>query len=136
MQFNDRGFKDPFFVQQVSDGTIKMLTYLLLLEDPGPAPLICIEEPENALYPKLLESLVQEFKSKAYGKKKSPQILVTTHQPYLVDALTPEETWILEKGDDGFSTIRRAGEDPIVKSMVEEGLPLGSLWYSDYLDKR
>lgn len=136
LQFNDRGFKDPFFVQQVSDGTIKMLNYLLLLEDPDPAPLICIEEPENAIYPKLLESLVQEFKSKAYGKKKSPQILVTTHQPYLVDALTPEETWILEKGDEGFSTIRRACDDLIVKSMVEEGLPLGSLWYSDYLYSR
>jgi predicted ATPase len=136
LQFNDRGFKDPFFIQQVSDGTIKMLTYLLLLEDPDPAPLICIEEPENALYHKLLESLIQEFKSKAYGKKKSPQILVTTHQPYLVDALTPGETWILEKGDDGFSTIRRTSDDPIVISMVKEGLPLGSLWYSDYFDKR
>ena len=42
----------------------------------------------------------------------------------------------LEKGVDGFSTIRRASDDEIVKAMVDEGLPLGGLWYSDYLDQR
>jgi len=136
LQFNDKGFKDPFFIQHVSDGTIKMFTFLLLLEDPEPSPLICIEEPENALYPKLLESLAHEFKAKATGKKKTPQIFVTTHQPYFIDALSPEETWILEKAADGFSKIRKAGDDAVVKAMVAEGLPLGSLWYSDYLDAR
>lgn len=136
LQFNDRGFQDPFYVQQMSDGTIKMFTYLLLLEDPEPPPFICIEEPENGLYHKLLELLAQEFREKATGRKHSPQIFVTTHQPYFVDALTPEETWILEKGPDGFSTIRRAAEDKVVKEMVNQGLPLGSLWYSDYLDAR
>ncbi len=59
---------------------------------------------------------------------------MTTHQPYFVDALTPDEVWILEKADDGFSTIRRASTDVTVKNMVEQGLPLGGLWYSDYLD--
>ena len=54
----------------------------------------------------------------------------------LVNALEPDEVWILEKGDDGFSTIRRASEDPIVNNMVAEGLPLGGLWYSDYFDER
>lgn len=134
LQFNDAGFKDPFYVQQMSDGTIKLFTYLLLLEDPDPAPFICIEEPENGLYHKLLESLARTFREKTTGRKRSPQIFVTTHQPYFVDALTPEETWILEKGADGFSTIRRASEDNLVKEMVNQGLPLGSLWYSDYLD--
>jgi hypothetical protein len=83
-----------------------------------------------------LELLAQEFREKATGRKHSPQIFVTTHQPYFVDALTPEETWILEKGPDGFSTIRQAAEDNVVKEMVNQGLPLGSLWYSDYLDAR
>ena len=64
------------------------------------------------------------------------QVFITTHQPYLVDALDPKEVWILEKGADGFSAIRRASDDPVVNSMVAEGLPLGGLWYSDYLDKR
>ena len=136
LKFNDRGFKDPFYAQQMSDGTLKLFAYLLLLEDPNPPPFICIEEPENGLYHKLLEVLAAEFRTQATGGKNAPQIFVTTHQPYFVDALSPEETWILEKEQDGFATIRRASDDPIVKAMVDEGLPLGSLWYSDYLDQR
>lgn len=135
LRFNDRGFADPFFAQQVSDGTLKMFAYLLLLEDPEPAPFICIEEPENCLYHKLLEALASEFRAHASGKRPS-QILVTTHQPYFVDALEPDETWVLEKGADGFSTVRKASEDPVVSAMVREGRPLGSLWYSDFLDAR
>jgi predicted ATPase len=136
LRFNDGAFADPFFAQQMSDGTLKMFAYLLLLEDPDPAPFICIEEPENGLYHKLLESLAHEFRNHTKGKKNAPQIFVTTHQPYFVDALSPEEVWILEKGADGFSTIRRVSELEVVNNLVEEGLPLGGLWYSDYLDAR
>ena len=136
LRFNDAGFSDPFYAQQMSDGTLKVFAYLLLLEDPDPPPFICIEEPENGLYHKLLDTLAQEFRAHATGKKNAPQIFVTTHQPYFVDALAPEEVWILAKGPDGFSTIRRVSDLAIVKNMVAEGLPLGGLWYSDYLDQR
>ena len=135
LRFNDRSFQDPFYAQQVSDGTLKVFAYLLLLEDPEPAPFLCIEEPENGLYHKLLETLANEFREHATGSKGS-QVFVTTHQPYFVDALSPEEVWILEKGEDGFSKIRRASDDPTVNNMVEEGLPLGGLWFSEYLDAR
>jgi predicted ATPase len=136
LRFNDAGFTDPFFAQQMSDGTLKVFAYLLLLEDPDPPPFICIEEPENGLYHKLLETLAREFRAHATGRRNAPQIFVTTHQPYFVDALDPEEVWILEKGPDGFSTIRRVSELEIVKNLVAEGLPLGGLWYSYYLDSR
>ena len=135
LRFNDKGFQDPFYAQQVSDGTLKVFAYLLLLEDPSPPPFLCIEEPENGLYHKLLETLANEFREHADTPGGS-QVFITTHQPYLVNALEPDEVWILEKGDDGFSTIRRASEDPIVNNMVAEGLPLGGLWYSDYFDER
>lgn len=135
LRFNDKGFQDPFYAQQVSDGTLKVFAYLLLLEDPSPPPFLCIEEPENGLYHKLLETLANEFREHADAPGGS-QVFITTHQPYLVNALEPDEVWILEKGDDGFSTIRRASEDPIVNNMVAEGLPLGGLWYSDYFDER
>ena len=136
LKFNDQGFQDPFYVQQMSDGTLKVFAYLLLLEDPSPPPFICIEEPENGLYHKLLETLAQEFRKHATGQRGRSQIFITTHQPYFVDALQPEEVWILEKGDDGFSRIKRASDNPLIKNLVSEGLPLGSLWYSDYLDER
>ncbi len=135
LQFNDSGFTDPFYAQQMSDGTLKLFAYLLMLEDPHPPPFICIEEPENGLYHRLLEVLVEELRERATGRE-APQVFVTTHQPYLVDALMPEETWVLDKGEDGFSTIRRASDDPIVRELVAEGLGLGGLWYSEYLDSR
>ncbi len=134
LRFNDSGFQDPFYAQQVSDGTLKLFAYLLLLEDPDPPPFLCIEEPENGLYHKLLETLAAEFRAHATGKKGASQIFVTTHQPYFVNALRPEEVWILEKGAGGFATIRQASSDPLVASLAAEELPLGSLWYSDYLD--
>lgn len=136
LRFNDRGFSDPFYAQQMSDGTLKVFAYLLMLADPEPPPFICIEEPENGLYHKLLEILAEELRAHATGKKSAPQIFVTTHQPYFVDALKPDETWILEKQPDGFAAICRASDDGIVSAMVDEGLPLGGLWYSDYLDRK
>jgi hypothetical protein len=136
LRFNDGAFDDPFFAQQMSDGTLKVFAYLLMMEDPDPPPFICIEEPENGLYHKLLESLAREFRSHATGKKGAPQLFVTTHQPYFVDALTPQEVWVLEKGKDGYSSLRRAADIELVQNMVNQGLPLGGLWYSDYLDAR
>ncbi len=136
LRFNEKGFQDPFYAQQMSDGTLKVFAYLLLLEDPTPPPFLCIEEPENGLYHKLLETLATEFREHATGHKGGSQVFITTHQPYFVNALEPKEVWILEKGEDGFSEIRRASEDPLVNNLVEEGLPLGGLWYSDYLDAR
>ena len=134
IRFNNQGFQEPFYVQQMSDGTLKVFAYLILLESPSPRSFLCIEEPENGLYHKLLETLVQEFRE--HASQGGAQVFVTTHQPYFVDALEPEEVWLLEKGEDGFSTITRASEYPLINNLVSEGLPLGGLWYSDYLDGR
>lgn len=136
LRFHAEGFDKPFFAAQMSDGTLKVFTYLLLLHEPDGPPFICIEEPENGLYHKLLEVLVTEFRAHATSQKNGAQLFVTTHQPYLVDALSPDEVWVLEKGSDGFSRAIRASEVEIVRHMVEEEIPLGSLWYSDYLDAR
>jgi predicted ATPase len=134
LRFNDGAFEDPFFAGQMSDGTLKIFAYLLLMEDPDPPPFICIEEPENGLYHRLLDSLAQELRAHATGRKNAPQIFVTTHQPYFVDALSPSEVWILDKASDGFSRVRRVSELELVRNLVDQGLPLGGLWYSDYLD--
>ena len=134
LRFFAQGFSKPFYAQQMSDGTLKAFAYLLLLSLPNPPPLLCIEEPENGLYHKLLEMLVQEFRDFALRGNGKSQLFITTHQPCLVDNLTPEEVWILEKQQDGFSTARRASSSALVDNLVQEGLPLGNLWYSDYLD--
>lgn len=132
--FKSKAFETSFTQQQMSDGTLKMFSYLLLLNDPEPAPFICIEEPENGLYHQLLETLANEFREHAEDKESS-QVFITTHQPYFVNSLNPNEVWILDKEEDGFSTIRRASEDKLVTNLVKNEIPLGNLWYSNYLDK-
>lgn len=134
IRFNNQGFKDPFYAQQMSDGTLKVFAYLMMLADPSPSPFICIEEPENGVYHKLLEAFVSELREQTEKGKNSPQIFITTHQPYLVDALSPEEVWVLEKQENGFSKITRVSDIPLIKNLYNEDIPLGSLWYSDYLD--
>ena len=134
LQFNERGYEDPFYALDMSDGTLKMFAYLLLLEDPDPAPLIGIEEPENGLHHQLLEPLAKEMKIYA-GKTGGPQIILTTHSPYLVDALKPEDVWILEKDKSGFSSVERAADIPSIKELYSEGIPLGSLWYSNHFGR-
>lgn len=131
LEFHAKGYKQPFFQQDMSDGSLKLLAYLLLMEDPSPAPLVGIEEPENGLHHQLLGLLATEFKHFA-SQAKGPQVLVTTHAPSLVDALSPEEVWILKKDSDGFSALQRAKDVPTVQSMYDEGIPLGSLWFSNH----
>lgn len=113
----------------MSDGTLKLFAYLLMLEDPSPLPFLCIEEPENGLYHKLLETLVEEFREHATGRKGGSQIFTTTHQPYFVDALEPQEVWILEKDSNGFSKIRRASDDILVLNMLKEGVNTVVLYF-------
>lgn len=67
LRFQDGNFKDPFVSRYVSDGTIKMFAYLVLLYDPKPHPLLAVEEPENQLYPELLYELIEEFRDYAKG---------------------------------------------------------------------
>lgn len=130
IQFNERGYNDPFFQHDMSDGTLKMLAYLLLFEDPEPAPLVGIEEPENGLHHQLLQPLAQQMKKACV--KGGPQLFVTTHSPLFVDALTPEEVWILAKDESGFSQVSRAADAPTVRQLFDEGIPLGSLWFSNH----
>lgn len=131
LAFNAEGYGEPFYQQDMSDGTLKMLAYLLLMEDPDPAPLIGIEEPENGLHHQLLADLACEFKEFA-KKTRGPQVLITTHAPNFVDALSPEEVWILDKGPDGYSQLTRAADIRGVRAMFEEGIPMGSLWFSNH----
>jgi len=131
LEFRAEGISEPFYQQDMSDGTLKMLAYLLLMEDPSPAPLVGIEEPENGLHHQLLATLASEFKEFA-RKSRGPQLLITTHAPNFVDALTPEEVWILYKGTDGFSQLQHVNDLAGINALYDEGIPMGSLWFSNH----
>ncbi len=136
LRFNEQGYGDPFYQQSMSDGTLKMFAYLLLLEDPEPPSFIGIEEPENGLYHKLMEELARELVRHAESSLGKTQILLTTHSPYFVDALRPEQVWLMEKDEQGHTQITRTADIPIIVEMVKEEIPLGSLWYSNHFEER
>ena len=124
LQVHDDSFTDPFLVRYVSDGTIKMLAYLVLLNDPGPHPLLCIEEPENQLYPHLLVELAEEFR--AYAERGS-QVFVSTHSPDLLNAVALDEVfWLIKK--NGYTTIQRAKDDEQITAYMGQGDKMGWLW--------
>jgi predicted ATPase len=124
LRFRDGTFKTPFLDRYVSDGTIKMFAYLVLLHDPKPHPLLCIEEPENQLYPTLMGELAEEFRDYA---RRGGQVMVSTHSPDLLNAVHLEEVLWLVK-ENGLSQIRRAQDDPQVKRYMEQGDKMGYLW--------
>lgn len=124
LKFQDGAFADPFLARHVSDGTIKMLAYLTLLHDPDPHPLLCVEEPENQLYPSLLEELAEEFRSYA---QRGGQVLISTHSPGFLNAAQLEEVFWLQK-QGGYTMIHRASDNAQMKAYMDDGDQMGQLW--------
>jgi predicted ATPase len=124
LRFQDGSFKDPFIARYVSDGTIKMFAYLVLLYDPKPHPLLAVEEPENQLYPELLYELVEEFREYA---RRGGQVFVSTHSPDFLNGARLEEIYWLVK-EAGFTSARRASESETLRNLIEEGDLPGALW--------
>lgn len=124
LKFQDGAFEDPFLARYVSDGTIKMLAYLVMLLDPKPHPLLCIEEPENQLYPSLLGELAEEFRTYAL---KGGQVFVSTHSPDFLNAVELDEAfWFIKRG--GYTEVKRARDDAQVAAYMNDGDKLGYLW--------
>lgn len=130
LRFHDGSFKTPFLDRDVSDGTIKMLAYLVLLHDPNPHPLLCIEGPENQSYPELMMEFAEEFREYA---NRGGQVFVTTHSPEFLNALELEEVCWLVK-NQGCSQIRRAVDDLQIVAYVKQGDHLGHLWKQGFFD--
>ena len=130
LKFQDGAFEDPFLARYVSDGTIKMLAYLVLLLDPHPHPLLCVEEPENQLYPSLLPELAEEFR--AYAQR-GGQVFVSTHSPDFLNAVSVDEAfWLVKR--EGYTEVVRASDDPQITAYVQEGDQLGYLWKQGLFD--
>jgi predicted ATPase len=131
IRFQDASFQEPFLSPFVSDGTIKMFAYLVLLKDPTPHPLLCVEEPENQLYPKLLSELAEEFRDYA---RKGKQVFVSTHSPDFLDAIELDEVFFIVKRN-GYSSICRARENKQIQSMMDDGDKMGQLWREGYFEE-
>lgn len=124
LKFQDGSFKDPFVARYVSDGTIKMFAYLLMLYDPSPHPVLCVEEPENQLHPELLQELAEEFRSYA---ERGGQVFISTHSPDFLNGVKVEEIFWLQK-KKGYTEARRASSEELLRNLAAEGDLPGALW--------
>jgi predicted ATPase len=124
LRIKDEPFDRPILARYASDGTLKLLSYLTLLYDPTPPLLVGIEEPENYLHPRLLQELAEVCRQAT----SRTQLMVTTHSPFFVNGLRPEEVWVLYRNERGFTQVQRTADIPGVKEFVNEGSLLGYLW--------
>jgi predicted ATPase len=130
LQIKDAPFQQRILARFASDGTLKMLAYLSILYDPDPPQLIGIEEPENYLHPRLLPELAEECRAASANS----QLMVTTHSPFFVNALKPEELWILYRDEQGYTQAKRTADMLGIKDFIDRGATLGSLWMEDYFE--
>ena len=124
LQLKDRMFEDPILARNVSDGTMKLLAYLLVLHDPEPPPLVGIEEPENFVHPALLQALGEDCLVAATRT----QLLVTTHAPSFLDGLSAKQVRVLRRQSDGFTASRTAADIDGIKEYLYGGGMLGDAW--------
>ena len=124
LQIRDAPFSHPVLARFASDGTLKLLAYLVLLYDPDPPPLIGIEEPENYLHPRLLWELAEECRAAT----ERTQLLVTTHSPFFVNALRPTEVRVLWRDELGYTQTKCAVDLPRINEFINHGALLGHLW--------
>lgn len=124
LQLKDRQFDEPILARFASDGTMKLLAYLLVLDDPEPPPFIGIEEPENFVHPGLLRDLAEECLSASVHA----QFLVTTHAPQFLDALSPKQVRVLSRAPDGFTTANVASNISGLNQFIASGGLLGDAW--------
>jgi len=108
---------------RLSDGTLRYLSLLAVLCHPSPPPLVCIEEPELGLHPDVLPTLAKLL----CEASERTQLVVTTHSPVLVDALseTPESVLVCERNETGTSLVRLEQEE--LEPWLEK-YRLGQLW--------
>lgn len=129
LQIKDAPFSNPVLARFASDGTLKILAYLVLLYDPAPPHFIGIEEPENFLHPRLLPELAEECRAAI----ERTQLLVTTHSPFFLNALKPKEVRVLWRDEQGYTQTQRAADLTGVREFVEQGALLGHLWMEGQL---
>lgn len=124
LQIKDAPFELPVLSKFVSDGTMKMLAYLVVLYDPEPPRFIGIEEPENFLHPRLLPELAEECRAAS----ERSQLLITSHSPFLLNGMRADEVRVLYRDVKGFTQAVSACDIPGIAEFISAGASLGHLW--------
>ncbi|MFL5356758.1 AAA family ATPase [Archangium sp.] len=136
LRFQDRWKPDLWLTpDQVSDGTMLLLAFIVLQHQNPQVDLITIEEPERALHPYLLDELIQMLRKMTTGEigKTPVQVVLATHSAELLDYVRPEEVRFLTRSqEDGSVQVNQAPADTTNWRRVYEeyNQSLGSIWLS------
>jgi predicted ATPase len=132
LQVREKYLQAPLPVAQLSEGTKFVITILTIIFQKNPPTVICIEEIDRSLHPRLFEKIIQVCFD-ITQKESMPQIIATTHNPYLVDQFKDHEEAVIlvekEAGETRFTTLAERIEQ--VKPTAED--PLGELWFSGFI---
>ena len=122
----------------LSQGVLFALAFLTLAYLPKPPSIICFEEPDRGIHPRLLMDIRDAMYRLAfpqnYGEKRKPvQVIATTHSPYLLDLYKehPEQIVISHKDEQGVH-FERLSDKPHLNEILE-GAPLGDIWLTGIL---
>jgi predicted ATPase len=135
IQVRERGIKTPIVASQLSEGTRLIIGLLAIIYQPSKPPVVCLEDVDRAMHPRLFEQIVRLMDQIARDHK--IHIIATTHNPYLVDCFqdNPKAVVIVEKTDGASSLSTLA--DKLEKLNYDKAdasqVPLGNLWFSGFV---
>jgi predicted ATPase len=125
--------------EDLSDGTRLALAYLTIAYLPNPPKIVCFEEPERGIHPRLLNNIQEAMYRLAfpanYGENREPiQVVATTHSPYLLDLYkdNPEEIVIAEKDENGVH-FQNLSKMKNIDKILQGGESLGEVWFTGIL---
>ena len=124
--FREKGFEQLFDYHQISDGTLDLLFYITAVAFPEPK-LICFEEPENFIHARLLKLVVEVL------KRSEAQIILSTHSPYLINLIEPEDVIVVEKEGNETKVSRIKDPKELKARLADLELGLGEYYYSGAL---
>lgn len=117
-------------LQQASDGAVLLLGFLALTHSQDPPGMLLIEEPENGIHPKRLIEVAKLLRQFVEREENAPQIIMTTHSPYLLSEFQPEEVTLMRRQPDGSAKAFPLRDAPHIHERMGDGFYLGELWYN------
>jgi predicted ATPase len=117
MTWKDKNFSRPIYVHELSEGTLRFLWLVTLLQSRELGAITLIDEPEVSLHPELLRLLADLMREAS----KRTQLIVATHSDRLIRFLKPEEVLVCD-AEDGLMTATWANTLDLEKWLSEYGL--------------
>lgn len=138
----DRAADREYLSGKMTSGVLKLFALLLLLEDPEPRPLLCLEAPDAGLYHDMVDLLGREMRDYTL-RSDDCQIIYTTHSPFMLETMKPDEVWVFSRVQSNTdrenpwisANARCAAEDPLVQAMYRQGIGMSAIWYGGHLDQ-